>query len=217
MVAIKLRAPLMHVLAALAMLSGVTLLAERAEAQRVGGAAFGTYVNARGVTAQSPVAALPDTGGYAVGETETFGVPSAVDARWLTAVTTGAADTRKSSSQSSSELENVSVLDGLIRADAVTAMASSYVNESGAGSNAEGSGFVNLVVNGVPVTTEVGPNTRVDLPGVGYGILNEQIPTGDSVTTSGLTVNMIHVVLTDLLGAKTGEVIVGSATSSVTR
>jgi hypothetical protein len=48
-------------------------------------------------------------------------------------------------------------------------------------------------------------------------VLNEQIPTGDGVTSSGVTVNMIHLVLTNLLGAKTGEVIVGSATSSVTR
>src|SRR3989475_708055 len=52
--------------------------------------------------------------------------------------------------------------------------------------------------------------------GVGYVLLNEQIPSGDGVTSSGLTVNMIHVVLLDALtGAQTGEIIVGSATSSV--
>jgi hypothetical protein len=204
-------------LAAFAIVSGLALLAGRAGAQTVGGTAYGTYVNALGITTQSPVATLPSSGGMSVGDAQTFGVPSAIDARWLKAVTTGAVDTPASSSQSTSELENVSVLSGLITADNVTAIASSYQNAEGAASNAAGSGFVNLVVAGTAVTTDVAPNTRVDLPGVGYAVLNEQRQTGDGVTSSGITVNMIHVVLTNLLGAQTGEVIVGSATSSVAR
>ena len=62
------------------------------------------------------------------------------------------------------------------------------------------------------------PNTRMDLPGVGYVVFNEQIPTGDGVTSSGITVNMIHVVLQQLglFGYETtGEIIVGSASSGV--
>jgi hypothetical protein len=63
------------------------------------------------------------------------------------------------------------------------------------------------------------PNTRLDLPGVGYVVLNEQI-----ATAGGMTVNMIHVVLQQLvlglLGVvtgyrTTGNIIVGSASSSV--
>jgi hypothetical protein len=74
----------------------------------------------------------------------------------------------------------------------------------------------------------VAPNTNISLPGVGYVVLNEQIPTGDGVTSSGLTVNLIHVYLQSLTGGgctllgclpgvltTTGEIIVGSATSSV--
>src|SRR4029077_5393531 len=91
----------------------------------------------------------------------------------------------------------------------------------------------------------VAPNTNISLPGVGdvildeeipsgdgvaYVILNEQIPSGDGVSSSGLTVNMIHVYLQSLVGGvlnpltgqiiggtlqTTGEIIVGSATSSV--
>ncbi|HEV8510662.1 MAG TPA: choice-of-anchor P family protein, partial [Gemmatimonadales bacterium] len=76
----------------------------------------------------------------------------------------------------------------------------------------------NLVVNGVELS-DPAPNTLMDLPGVGYVVLNEQIPTGD-----GITVNMIHVVLQQpVLGAlgvvigyqTTGNIIVGSASSSV--
>lgn len=227
MATIKRRAPRMVALATLALLSGMTLLAERVEAQSVGGVAFGSWVNALGQAAQSPVASLPDTGGYALGEAETFGVTGAVSARWLTAVATGAVD-KTSSAQSISEVENVSVLSGLIRADNVTAVASSYQNAAGAASDADGSGFVNLVVNGIAVPTDVAPNTRVDLPGVGYAVLNEQKRTGDGVTSTGITVNMIHVVLQTVTGGTctllgclpgvtttTGEIIVGSAWSSV--
>lgn len=39
--------------------------------------------------------------------------------------------------------------------------------------------------------------------------------TGDGVRASGLTVNLVHVVLQDALtGVRTGEIIVGSATTS---
>jgi len=56
------------------------------------------------------------------------------------------------------------------------------------------------------------------LPGVGYVVLNEQVPTGDGVHTSGLTVNLVHVVLQNALtGTQTGEIVLGSATSSATR
>jgi hypothetical protein len=52
------------------------------------------------------------------------------------------------------------------------------------------------------------------LPGVGYAILNEQSIT-NSATASGITVNMIHLVLQGPFGGKTVESILGSATSSV--
>lgn len=228
MTGMNLRGPRTIAFAAFAAVIGLALLAEPVGAQTVAGTAFGTYVNALGVTTQSPVATLPSSGGMSVGDAEAFDVPSAIDARWLKAVTTGAVDNPVSSSQSTSELENVSVLSGLIRADVVTAIASSYQNASGAASDAEGSGFVNLVVNGVAVTTDVAPNTRVDLPGVGYAVLNEQKRTGDGATSSGITVNMIHVVLQTVIGGEctllgctpdvtttTGEIIVGSASSRV--
>jgi hypothetical protein len=61
----------------------------------------------------------------------------------------------------------------------------------------------------------VAPNTRINLSGVGYVVLNEQIRSGDGVSTSGLRVNMIHVYLKNLLGGSAGEIVVGSAKSSV--
>ena len=96
----------------------------------------------------------------------------------------------------------------VLPADGVVAMASSASGNS----NAEGSSLANLVVNGVEVS-DPAPNTRLNLPGVGYVVLNEQI-----ATSGGMTVNMIHVVLQQtVLGIKrtTGEIVVGSASSSV--
>jgi len=131
---------------------------------------------------------------------------------------------------SNSTLESVNLLNGLITADAVLAFASSAVENGTASSNAEGSQLANLVVNGVAMPTDVAPNTRMDLPGVGYVVLNEQIPSGDGVTNSGMTVNMIHVYLQSLTGGgctplgcvpgvptTTGEIVVGSASSSAAR
>ena len=115
---------------------------------------------------------------------------------------------------SSATLGAVNVLNGLITADGVVAMATSTIGDV----NAEGSSLANLVVNGVQVDNPA-PNTQMSLPGVGYVVLNEQLPT-----SGGITVNMIHVVLQQavlgLLGnvigyRTTGNIIVGSASSSV--
>lgn len=198
-------------------LLALTLLAGAVQAQTVTGKAFGTYANIAGVVTQSPVATLPSTGGMATGQADAFSVAGLADGQHLSAVTTGAVDNQKTGAQSVSEVESVSAAGGAISADIVTAVATSYVNTGGGGRDASGSGFTNLVVNGVPVTTEVAPNTRINLPGVGYVVLNEQIASGNGVSSFGITVNMIHVVLQNLFGQTTGEVIIGSASSSVAR
>jgi hypothetical protein len=197
--------------AAFVLMGGLMMLPIDVDAQRVGGTAFGASVKTLTATTQSPVATLGESGGYSLGESETFAAP-AVSAKWLSAVSTGSVGNNQEpwSAQSVSEVEEVSVLNGLIRANNVTTVASSYTDGTSAASNADGSGFVNLVVNGVSVAADVAPNTRVDLLGVGYVVLNEQKSTGDGVSSSGITVNMIHVYLLD--GRK---IVVGSGSSRV--
>jgi hypothetical protein len=195
----------------------LTLLAGAVQAQSVTGKAFGTYANVAGVVSQSPVANLPTTGGLATGQTDAFSVADFAGGELLNAVTTGAVDNKKSGAQSTSDVENVSAAGGAITAGIVTAVATAFFDEVSGGRDASGSGFTDLVVNGVPVTTDVAPNTRVDLAGVGYAILNEQIPSGNGVTSWGMTVNMIHVVLLNFLGQQTGDVIIGSASSAVAK
>ena len=175
---------------------------------------YGVAVRTATVNQKSPAAVLPSDGSLAQNQASDVTVGTFVTAHDAFATATGASDDALSNAVSSATLGTVSILNGLITADGVVAMASSTVGNS----NAEGSSLGNLVVNGVQLD-DPAPNTRVNLPGVGYVVLNEQIPT-----SGGITVNMIHVVLQQavigVLGGVTGyrtigDIIVGSATSSV--
>ncbi len=179
----------------------------------VSGQALGASVRTLATNLQSGRVTLPAGGGFVSADVDALGAPElAVDA--LTTMTSGMSDVQASTAQSTAHLQNVNILSGLITAETVIAATSSWVSGA-AGRNALGSSFTNLVVNGVPLGSGdylPAPNTRVDLPGVGYAVLNEQVASG----ASGITVNMIHVVLRDALtGLTTGEIIVASASSSV--
>jgi hypothetical protein len=166
----------------------------------VAGQSFGVGVTTATVNQKAPSAVLPAGGAMAQDQASDVSVAGMVTAQDAFAIATDV--------MSSATLGTVSILNGLITANGVVAMASSTIENS----NAEGSSLANLVVNGVDLS-DPAPNTRVDLPGVGYVVLNERIATGD-----GITVNMIHVVLQQpVLGGyqTTGNIIVGSASSSV--
>ncbi|HEY3279121.1 MAG TPA: choice-of-anchor P family protein [Gemmatimonadales bacterium] len=185
---------------------------------------YGVAVSTPTVNQKTPYAVLPAGGDMAQDQGQSVAVPGLVTAADLFAIATGDADeSYGSNAVSSATLGAVSLLNGLISADGIVAIASSTIGGGLTGSDAEGSSVANLVVNGTSVA-DPAPNTRMDLPGVGYAILNEQTLTGDGVSSSGITVNMIHVVLQEpilgllgqVIGYQTvGNIIVGSATSSV--
>ena len=223
--------------AALVLIAGLTMgFQTAAVAQAVSGRAYGAYANTPlGSTAQAPLAVLPafagTDGDMAQAGSDGLSAGSALSADFLNSVTTGARGRggipSNAGAQSVASLGNINILSGVIRATGVIANTASTRTGGSAVSDANGSSFSDLVVAGVPVTTgdgNVAPNTRIELPNVGYVILNEQQRTGDGVTSSGITVNMIHVVMQEpilgLLGQVTGyrtvgEIIVGSASSSV--
>jgi len=192
----------------------LSLVAAALHAQTpVSGQALGAAVRTLVTNLQSGQVTLPSGGGFVAADVDALSAPEVrVDA--LTTMTSGAMDMQASTAQSTAHLANVNVLNGLITAETVIAATSSWVSGA-AGWNAEGSSFTNLTVNGVPLGSGdylPTPNTRVNLPGVGYVVLNEQIASG----AAGITVNMIHVVLQNALtGLTTGEIIVASASSSV--
>jgi len=205
-------------------------------AQSVGGQAYSTYVNTPlGSSGQTPLAVLPAVfgtdGAEADAEGSALNVAGALSSDFLNSITSGEIGTAESGAQSTASAASINILNGLITADEVVANVMSSVGQDGAFSNADGSTFTNLAIAGVGSLSgdqPVAPNTNISLPGVGYVVLNEQIPSGDGVTSSGLTVNMIHVYLQSLTGGTctllgclpgvpttTGEIVVGSAASSV--
>ena len=203
-------------LVALGAMSGLAPDAARAaQTPIVSGQEYAAVVNLASGTQPFASATLPAEGGMIAADLDAAAVASTLTASTLNSITTGMADSAVGSAQTSAEAADVSILNGLITARQVLGVAASYVNQQAAGSGADGSALLDLVVNGVSFAGTPPPNTRIDLAGVGYVVLNEQTPTGNGVTASGISVNMIHVVLRNALtGLTTGEIIVGSATSA---
>ena len=220
-------------LAALGLVVGLTAgFAVAGVAQSVAGQAYGSYVNTPlASSGQSPLAVLPAVSGTdgaeadAEGSTQT--IANTLSSDFLNSITSGEIGAAEAGAQSTATAASVNILNGLITADELVANVVSSASQGAAFSSADGSTFTNLVIAGVGSLSgdqPVAPNTNIPLPGVGYVVLNEQIPSGDGVTSSGLTVNMIHVfeqspilgLLGQVLGYQTvGEIIVGSASSSV--
>jgi hypothetical protein len=197
---------------------GLLIAASSAHSNSVSGEAFGVFIDAQGVfVGPTPHVVLPRDGGMVSDRLVRISVPNIVTSGTLEVVTTGSIGAGTASAQSSASVEAVNLLNSLVTARAVVAMASSTANGAQATSTAQGSGLLGLSINGsTPVDVAPAPNTTISpAPGVTV-ILNEQIVAGDGVRTSSLTVNMIHVVIQDPLTlAITGNIIVSSAHSDV--
>jgi hypothetical protein len=131
--------------------------------------------------------------------------------------TTSAATMNPANASANATIANVSLVAGLVGAQAVTAASATYVSNHQILYSSAGSGFVNLTVAGIPILGNPAPNTTIPLLGLGRVVLNEQITQSLPISFQ-LRVNMIHVYVTlpNLLGIPLGtEIIVGSATSSV--
>src|SRR5437867_7143769 len=129
------------------------------------------------------------------------------------------------------EVTNVNILNGQITADAVRAQATATASGSASSFSSIGSTFKNLRV-GNQAMNDVTPNTRVDLPvqfGAGsYVVLYERVGSTSTpqpgqiqggIYAGNLTVNMIHVFITDLqplvVGNQPAEVIISNAVAEV--
>jgi len=206
-------------LATLAALGGLVLTPALGKGQTVSGTGAAATVNAAGTVQRFASATLPADGGMSNADLTAATLPNMLSANGLTSIATGQIDQALVSATTSAEAMDVSILNGLITAKAVVALATSYANGVTATSESDGSTLLELVVNGVSYGDATPPpNTRLNLPGVGYAVVNEQIPTGDGVRSTGLTVNMIHVYLIDpLSGATTANIVVATAQTAASR
>lgn len=150
--------------------------------------------------------AIPATGGYAHQGYDQAAVPGdgsiATNGTWVTHSEGSIADPALSTATSYAQAENVCVLKNgtvctvfaeLLRSE------SASTAEDGVRSSTDGGStktfLVNASVLGVRVTSGVN-NEVVDLPGIGFVILNEQVADAAAPGHTGLTVSAIHVVIT---------------------
>ncbi len=137
-------------------------------------------------------------------------------------VSGGAANTDVSSASQQAQAEadttTINLLGGLITAQEIKAVSTTTLDNSGNFQvSGAGSNFNHLVVLGQVYNGTVAPNTRINIPLLGYVVLNEQTSSIGSANAT-MTVNMVHVHVTgiNLLGLQTGtEIIVSDATSGM--
>jgi len=121
---------------------------------------------------------------------------------------------------SKSTVSDVSLLGGRIKADEVRGVARTTWDRSTnhASHDFSGSQLVGLRINGTPINRNVAPNTRVNLPGVGYVLLNHQTTrsTADSAS-SAVTMIEIHATVPNAFHLPAGSTFnVGVANSGLT-
>src|SRR5438128_1756722 len=137
-------------LSVLVVVSGFALAPVRSEGQSgsVSGQGAAAAVTTTSGAQQFAIAALPSSGGMADSELATVAVPSTLSAAGLASITTGQLDQTLVSATTTAEAADVNVLNGLITAQAVLAVATSYANGVGAASESDGSTLVGLVGKG---------------------------------------------------------------------
>lgn len=118
--------------------------------------------------------------------------------------------------RTTAKLQRVALLAGMVSASEIRAVSQTSIIGGKRVRSAVGSGVVGLKVLGLPVPAAmVGPNTKIDLPGVGYLVINEQI-IPDASSDDRMTVNGLRIVVTkaNALGLPVGAtIILGHATS----
>lgn len=118
----------------------------------------------------------------------------------------GHADSNDLFGRGISRLEDVDLLDGTLTADVIKGVArTSYTSAGGGTASFDGSSFVNLRVLGLAIGDDVAPNTRIDIPLLGYVILYETSSHADAAGSRAL-VTMVHlyVSIPNTLGLPVG-------------
>jgi hypothetical protein len=122
-------------------------------------------------------------------------------------------------SQTISDVLSLNLLAGAVTADEMKSVSTTSLDANGFHVSSAGTNFTNLRILGLPYNGQPAPNTHVDLPLLGYVVLNEQTSFLNN-NEADLTVNMVHIVITvdNLLGIPVGtELVISSASSGMVR
>lgn len=198
--------------ACLMMILGVVCVVP-VQAASFGGRAYSAFVNVPGSGAGAvyitDTGALASSGGWEGAGALSVSVPIVLSANVPVACTSGDRyQDLGDKSNSSSSLADIAVLSG-----SPAALSASFVRTETEATPTAGRGSVEingLTFGGTPIVVTGQANQRVDILGVATLIINEQTTTSNG-TSRTVTVNALHLIL-----AGGGEVIVSSATSSIT-
>jgi hypothetical protein len=220
----KLPVAVSSVLALMIAFASTPSFANSLQTQSFIGTAYGTsaYVGNSVLIGQTAPVTLGGTCGTSQQPLNVPGTQAGVNLAPL--VTGGAVNTDVSDSgqtaAASADTVTVSLLGGLIAAQELKAVSTTTMNPDGTiNVSAAGTAFSGLTILGLPYGGNVPANTRVDLPLLGYVVLNEQTFHIENAMAT-MTVNMIHVHVTlgNLLGLQVGtEIVVSSATSGIVK
>ena len=172
---------------------------EPAAVSRVGGEA---YVLAVGTPPQpllgSPRLVLPPEGGTLVDTSDGLDIMTGgglTTADQLSATLDGRVRADGGAVTSSATVGFVELFDGVVRATNVLVVATS-TQEGGRASSVGSTTFGSLLVAGLSYPNPR-PNQRVDVPNLGYVVLNEQLVGGDGTETSSTVVRALRLRVTE--------------------
>jgi hypothetical protein len=138
----------------------------------LGGFAYGSKLF-QGASAQSGPSAqvfmpcLGTDGATLANQAAQVGQPSVFSLASVYDTARGKVTSSKASGELTSSVQNVTLLSGLITSDSVIADVHAVKSGSALSFSDTGSQLIDLVVAGRPISSTVGPNTRIDLPGIG--------------------------------------------------
>lgn len=145
---------------------------------------------------------------------ETLGVSSGL-VRFSGASTTAYGDAN--TSRTTSTLAGLSALNGLITATSVKSVAETKLVGNRRVRSTAGTGFVGLRVLGLPIPVNVPPNTQINLPGIGYVVINGQsVPSATAIHATSVIALQIFITKQNLLGLPIGANIeLGNASAGI--
>ncbi|MCW2783627.1 MAG: hypothetical protein JWP74_144 [Marmoricola sp.] len=164
------------------------------------GASGATQINALGTAISSGLTAASDLAGSDVPASHVTAVaavkvPNLATVGAITSGQAAEADGDGTKITSSVDIANINLLNGVIKADAIHTTSVASANSTGVdGSTA--TTFVHLTIGGALIPVDVGPNTKITVPGIATVVLNETstakfVPDA-SVRTQGMA---LHVTL----------------------
>lgn len=136
----------------------------------------------------------------------------------FTSTVSGDKNARRATAQNTSEVDGVNLLNGLIKANRVIAVANMLATADNISTSATGSQFGKLTIAGALVA-EPAANTVIDLPGIGSVTLN-QVRKKQDDNKASISVDMLRVQIehNNSFGLPVGSsIVVGIANAGYTR